>query len=90
MVLHVQNSLGVIDGQKKITSTKKLDRVISNTNWLEQFPRALVLKLLNFTSDYNPILLNFYGNNEPFGVRPFHFFEAWFQDSTCQPMIDSI
>ena len=38
---------------------KRLDRVVSNMEWLNKYPNNVVPHLLKIASDYRPILLRF-------------------------------
>lgn len=39
---------------------ERLDRFCANSNWIFSFPRYINTHLLRYTSDYNPILLEFH------------------------------
>jgi hypothetical protein len=43
---------------------EKLDRFCATSDWIYSFPRFSNKHLLRYTSDHNPILLEFYAANE--------------------------
>ena len=62
---------------------KRLDRVVSNTAWLNKYPDNVVLHLPKISSDHRPILVRF--NNDVSssrGPKPFCFLVAWLTDNS--------
>ncbi|KAH9725610.1 putative ribonuclease H protein [Citrus sinensis] len=62
---------------------KRLDRAMSNTEWLHKYPDNAVLHLPKIASDHRPILVRF--NNDASCVRgqkPFRFLAAWLTDNS--------
>lgn len=54
---------------------KRLDRGVTNYDWLLRYPTARIRHLHCFTSDHRPILLALYSNGESqrWRRKPFHF-----------------
>ena len=55
---------------------ERLDRAVSNLDWLQIFPECFVMNLEITESDHAPILICGKRHEER-GHRPFRFLEAW-------------
>jgi hypothetical protein len=56
--------------------SKKLDRVLSNFDWMKAFPNTSVEFLDRGISDHSPALISV-EQNSSFGPKPFKFFNFW-------------
>lgn len=64
---------------------ERLDRFCANTNWILSFPRYTNKHLLKYSSDHNPIMLDFYSTGECY-IKHNHkkliiFEQPWAQDA---------
>ncbi|KAL3638072.1 hypothetical protein CASFOL_018085 [Castilleja foliolosa] len=60
---------------------QRLDRAVSNMDWLTVFPQASVTHLNPSTSDHCPILIT--TCPDPLLPKPFRFDNMWFVDKSC-------
>jgi hypothetical protein len=65
---------------------ERLDRGLSNQEWVLLFPDALMIHLPASTSNHNPILLSTDGNL-PLLPKPFKFEEFWTRDSSSHLVV---
>ncbi|KAF4398923.1 hypothetical protein G4B88_023517, partial [Cannabis sativa] len=67
---------------------ERLDRVLSNPEWLSLFPSGRVQNLPMVASDHSPLLVD----TAPLfskGCHPFRFYEAWFNDISSFDIINA-
>ncbi|XP_026451923.1 uncharacterized protein LOC113352302 [Papaver somniferum] len=65
---------------------KRLDRGLSNEDWLDLFPNSTISNLPAIGSDHNPIILNTNSNWKQ-GHIPFKFFGSWLDHQYCKDII---
>ncbi|XP_039065487.1 uncharacterized protein LOC120210907 [Hibiscus syriacus] len=56
---------------------RKLDRVLINSKWLEEFPNSFVEFKAQGVSDHCPALVSFFKENHANRPKPFKFFNCW-------------
>lgn len=66
---------------------ERLDRGLSNHEWLLLFPDALVHHLPTAAADHNPIKITTDGNGSP--PKPFKFESFWTRDNSSHSIIAS-
>ncbi|KAL5571935.1 hypothetical protein UlMin_021532 [Ulmus minor] len=64
-------------GNRRIRS--KIDRAVANEDWWRFFPNASIRALPQITSDHNPQILHYFGQDS-FAKRPFRFEAIWTKD----------
>lgn len=72
--------------QAEVCTYVKLDRVMSNVDWLELFSHALASNLAIQQSDHAPILIEAI-HNRRWNPRPFRFEAMWLNHSSCKGII---
>ncbi|KAH9772083.1 reverse transcriptase domain-containing protein [Citrus sinensis] len=62
--------------------SKRLDRVLSNKDWIFKFDNYSVTNLPRIDSDHKPVLVRFERNGRGMGrIKPFRFLAAWMTDN---------
>ncbi|KAK9182043.1 hypothetical protein WN944_025184 [Citrus x changshan-huyou] len=77
--------------KKKCGSTNtsgRLDKVVSNMEWLNKYPYNVVLHPPKIASDYRPILVRFTNDvSSSRGQKPFRFLAAWLTDNSFSEFV---
>jgi hypothetical protein len=72
---------------------ERLYRFCANSNWISSFPRFINKHLLRYTSDHNPILLEFSEVSEFINThkraKPIIFEQLWAQEQESQQIVKS-
>jgi len=72
---------------------ERLDRFCANTNWINCFPRYCNTHPLKYSSDHNPILLEFHTSNKnskTYGYKKIQRFEQlWAQDQESIQIVEN-
>ena len=62
--------------------SKRLDRALSNKDWILKFENYSVTNLPRVKSDHRPVLVRFERNDREVGsIKPFRFLAAWMTDN---------
>jgi exonuclease III len=92
---YVGNKYTWVNNQPDNTHIKeRLDRFFASSNWLNSFPRHVNKHLLRFTSDHNPILLEFHEENFTgnYLIRPRiqRIEHIWIQDQESFLLVEKV
>lgn len=72
---------------------ERLDRFCASSNWISSFPRFTNTHLLRYTSDHNPIMLDFFTTNECYNsqrAKKIHRFEQlWAHDKDSVQVVQT-